>query len=298
MGLCKMNSCLKKFVILAFISFFSVNTVADQTMNELKLSQFGDFVTNWKLVTVRYRKDSEEMRFTYSNDLAWNALSKNLSVYPDGAIFAKVSFVSVEDPLFPSSAVPAGARRIQFMVRDEEKYKSTNGWGYALFDSEGNTYPGDMKAATMGCAVCHDVAKERGYVFSQIMGQPLSKDVFASSWRTQNKFVDFKVKSLPLSIQQSLPRADKKVRKLEGPLADYIFFGTLDEIKPLLAKEAIESKMTTLLLSKDNKSYSLVTFDTTSRCEKDEVALIGKHSINSAKVSYLETRFCAKAKNP
>ena len=99
------------------------------TMSGYTFNDYRDFQKNWKLVTVRYRKDTDEMRFTYANDLAYSTLMSGKTDYPDGAVFAKIGFKTEPDPAFSSSAVPSGIRRYQFMVRDSKKHTSTNGWG-------------------------------------------------------------------------------------------------------------------------------------------------------------------------
>src|SRR6185436_10943563 len=65
-----------------------IKTFKKDEMNGYKLSDFPDFEKKWKLVTVRFRKDTGEMRFTYANDLAFENLQKGVIDYPDGAIFA------------------------------------------------------------------------------------------------------------------------------------------------------------------------------------------------------------------
>lgn len=72
------------------------------------------------------------MRYTYANESAWKTLSHDSVDYQDDAVFAKIGFATMEDPDFPSSAVPCGARRYQFMIRNKTQFKETNGWGYAL----------------------------------------------------------------------------------------------------------------------------------------------------------------------
>ena len=68
------------FTILFLIIFsFRINATEIKKnshikMNDISLHQFGDFTKEWKLVTVRYRKDTEEMRFTYANPTAAETL--------------------------------------------------------------------------------------------------------------------------------------------------------------------------------------------------------------------------------
>ena len=130
-------------------------------MSGYKLDQFKNFENTWKLVTVRFRKDTGELRFTYANSLAWKTLSSNNRNYPDGSVFAKIGIATQEDPAFTSSAVPSGARRYQFMVRNAKKHQDTEGWGYALFDKNGKTFPGEPKVASQACAACHHLVPDR-----------------------------------------------------------------------------------------------------------------------------------------
>ena len=75
----------------------------EAVFNGYTLKQFGDFVHNWHFVTVRFRRDSGEMRFAYANDIAWKALSEHSTDYPDGAVFAKIGVSTMEDPAFTDS---------------------------------------------------------------------------------------------------------------------------------------------------------------------------------------------------
>ncbi len=131
--------------VLAFICFqnsvfgYLDNNSLDQfagklEMNGFLFSDFGQFEKNWKLVTVRYRQDTGELRFTYANPKAWKAMSSGKAEYPDGSIFAKTGYMTDDDPSFTSSKIPSGSRRYQFMVKNKKKYKDQDGWGYALFD--------------------------------------------------------------------------------------------------------------------------------------------------------------------
>ena len=45
-------------------------------MNEIKFQSYKGFEKKWKLVTVRFREDTKEMRFTYANDIAWKTLKQ------------------------------------------------------------------------------------------------------------------------------------------------------------------------------------------------------------------------------
>ncbi len=284
----------QSMAFLLFALFLGQNLLAETKMNEISADQYEDFKTSFNFVTVRYRKDSAEMRFVYANDLAFKTLKANETEYPDGSVFAKIGIASEEDPAFPSSAVPSGKRRIQFMVKDKNKYKDSQGWGYALFDWSGNTFPGDLKQVTQGCVACHQIAKERGYVFSQLIGDPFVKKIDYDAWKTTNKFKLVEVKSLPALLQKQFPKNAKQAWGLYGALSESSFFGTLDEIRPLLSQKAAESKLPSFLISKDKKNFSLVFENKTETCAKDEVSLASVHSVANLEKPLLKANFCFK----
>ena len=71
-----------------------VQKTVDETkfMNGYSLDSFGEFWDKWKLVTARYRKDTNEIRFTYANDQAWKTMQSGSYDFKDGSVFGKVAF--------------------------------------------------------------------------------------------------------------------------------------------------------------------------------------------------------------
>ncbi len=254
---------LKKVLLTLSISLL-VNNQADAKeflayteMNGISYAKYKGFEKKWKLITVRFRKDTEEMRFTYANKLAQKTLLAGKTDYPDGAVFGKVGVKTVADSLFESSVVPAGARRYQLMVRDKKKYKDHAGWGYALFDEKGVTFPEDLKDQVNACASCHEAASERGYVFSQELSlDQAKKNILPLPTNIQFKNVDRK--DLPEIVTAHLPANFKQVRQIEGSLTSNLFQGSLEEIRPLLYKETKNSQLPSILLSEDRERFSLV----------------------------------------
>jgi hypothetical protein len=282
-------------------------------MHGIKLSDYGDFEKKWKLVTVRFRKDTGELRFTYANESAWKHLRKlsgkvvpasagetppAAESYPLGAVFAKVGIKTAEDPAFVSSAVPSGVRRVQFMVRDEKKFAETDGWGYALFDSKGNTFPGDLKQASMACAACHKIVPDRGYVFSKFMtGFAPTKPAQLESGRV--KFENLQTKDLPEFIQLQLPPKSETVRSVTGAIAEQVFPGTLDEIRPALTREVIRSGVPAILLSKKKGEilYSIVySTNAKSPCGPDQQEFLGVMNVTERSETVQSIRFCESEK--
>ena len=263
-----------------------------ETMNGYKLTDFKNFEKDWHFVTVRFRKDTGEMRLTYANDLAWSVLKKGEHTYPKGAVFAKIGVATHDDPAFASSAVPSGARRTQFMVRDEKEFARTDGWGYALFDANGLTFPEDPKQTEMACAACHRIVPERGYVFSESMELPQFNLKISTS--PAFAFEDVAVKTLPPEIKKQLPGVTQ-VRMLQGELRKYLFQGTLDEIRPVLGHEALRSKKPAVLASEDGRRFSLVKMREKGECaDAKDQALIGVSNVLFKNNEMLETPFCQR----
>lgn len=238
------------------------------TMNGYALKDYADFWKNpdkWHFVTVRFRKDTGEMRLTYANDIAWKALKAGGKHYPDGAVFGKIGLMTSEDPSFTSSAVPQGARRYQLMVRDAKKWKETNGWGYALFDGAGKAVAEDQDIASMACYACHALVPERADVFSEpfqldISSTPLPVAPQAEAL-SRIEFKTVKADTLPAKLREKLPEKFTDIRVVQGKLMLHLFRGTIDEIRPTLVKETVKSGMPAALVSVDGTLFSVVYAD-------------------------------------
>lgn len=231
-------------------------------MNDVQLDQYGDFTKDWKLVTVRYRKDSGEMRFTYANDKAFEALTKK-TPYPDGAVFAKVGLKTGADPAFISSVVPQTNRRFQFMVRNKEKYAQTDGWGYALFKSDGGLFPEDPHAQTVACHACHRLVADRNFVFSQYLNlSPFQKFEEAKHSEILSDRLSYKkvpAKTLPPNLTRHLPEKEKYIFLVTGEITEKPFYGTTDEIQPSLLAKSKQLGTAVGFVSADQK-HSVIVF--------------------------------------
>ena len=294
---------VSKFLLFLSTSFF-VAAVANETdyanrteMNGYSLSAFGDFVNQWKLVTVRYREDTNEMRFTYANKMAAEALAANSTDYPDGAVFGKVGFVTEKDSAFVSSVVPSGAKRYQFMVRDKKKFAETDGWGYVIFNGEGRTINGEPKQNSLACAACHHIVPERGFVFSQFAAfQPfVEKQAHAKSNEpsipARIAFSAVPAKGLTYHLQRLLPKDVGTVQVMQGPLKDHIFEGTVNEVGPLLAKEAVRSNKPAALAHGKNPLFAFAYVDAADKsCPGGQVkVVVGRSIVTNKKAGDDET---------
>ena len=254
--------CSSLFLTTAFAYFESPNNTfkAKSEMNSIKFESYRGFPQKWKLVTVRYRKDSSELRLTYANDLAYRHLTQaNGKPYPEGAVFGKVSFKTESDPVFTSSEVPTQSRRYQLMVRDSKRFKEQDGWGYALFDSDGLTFDEDPKLKVQSCHACHQIVKDAHFVFSE-----LAPFAVGSIWKKSSRagtgisWDTLSIKDLPPGVGDLLrPEKLEEAVVIKGPITKYYFSGTLDEIVPTLIEKSHSSKKAAAFIG-DESNFSIV----------------------------------------
>lgn len=250
---------------LSSMSYFEHSANSPAEMNGIKFSDHKDFSSKWKLVTVRYREDSRELRLTYANDIAFEAMKALKPDYPEGAKFGKVAFMTEEDPAFPSSRIPTSTRRFQIMVKNRKLYKSTNDWGYALFDESGKLFKENVREKTEACASCHQLVPERDYIFSRPFHYT-SSGISQSRRSTAIKFVPKKPADFKGPISEYVSSSKDWLESLEGPLQKHAFSGTLDEVVPLLLERAkLMSKDTVLYVN--DKNFTLVKLqETKEKC--------------------------------
>lgn len=247
-------------------------------MNDISFDKYKGFEKKWELITVRYRKDNTELRLVYGNKVAAQAMKKGMKVFPNGAVLAKVAYLSQPDPAFESSLAPTQSRRFQFMVKDSKKYKQHHGWGYALFDAHGKVNPEPVDQQTAACASCHDIVPERDYVFSWKFNQ-------APSQAAQLFKLDFEKVMLNKELElykKYLPQTFDHVIKIKSHLTKNVFQGTLDELKPALAKLAVTNKSPVLFESDDKTKFTLIyPEDLTIECDDEGAKGLFVVSINS-----------------
>lgn len=239
------------------------------SMNDIAFSDYKNFAEKWSLVTIRYRKDTGEMRLTYANELALKTLKSGSTKYPDGAVFAKTGIHTGIDPQFVSSVVPRGIRRYQFMVRNKSKYTESNGWGYGLFDANGKTFPESPKATQEACFACHTIVENRGDVFSEPFDfiHDAKFPAYKKAQYEQVKFEWIKTSDLPSTISTYVDKNLKQIRLMKhAKIEKAVFQGTLDELKPILQHETRSSKTPAVFMSHDKKRFVLVTPKKSEEC--------------------------------
>jgi hypothetical protein len=243
----------------------------DAEMNGIRYLDYKDFFS-WEQVTVRYRKDTGELRFVYANPLAIKSLKSGTTDYPDGSVFVKAAFLGQEDKVFPSSIVPNGTRRFQLMVRNKALYKDSGGWGYALFKTDGTKMGKNVVARTKACAACHAIVPERGLVFSQLLTKaPVVSmaDELKEIQKNQNAKSTSALTFKDVSVNKAWPSGHlarallnhrfKSVRSVQTELTKtFRFAGTYVEIIPFLVKEARRTGGPAALIDDKEGLFSLV----------------------------------------
>lgn len=289
---------MNKFIFLfLFISGFLSFAEDTKIMNDIQLNDYIGFEKKWHFVTVRHRKDTGELRLTYANELAWSQLQNQSRNYADGSVFAKISYQTQLDEAFPNSSIPNEQRRIQFMVKDKVKYAKTQGWGYALFDPSGNTYKGDHNQQSLACAACHQLVPERGFVFSQPIPVPFGDAHIHSgiNWKKKVSFKQIDIKKYAPLFAAQLPPQIKFVRILTGPLSKASFFGTLDEIRPLLIEDVKQHQLPSALITDDKKQISIVYPEVNKSCnDKSQLSLTAIHSLANTPPTFHKISICEK----
>lgn len=111
--------------------------------------------SNWKAVSTTERYDNGTLRLILGNDVVERAIREGrTNPWPTGAVFAKVAW----DQLLDSSGDihPGTFKQVEFMIRDESKYSSTAGWGWARWVGGLALKPyGHDASFTTECINCH-----------------------------------------------------------------------------------------------------------------------------------------------
>jgi len=120
---------------------------------------------NWQPISSTERFDNGTMRIIFGNDIAVKAIKNNsIRPWPNGTIFAKVAWAQQQDK---DGNVSTGEfKQIEYMIKDDKKYASTKGWGFARFKTPKMVPYGKSIAFTNECVNCHRPLKNEDFVFT------------------------------------------------------------------------------------------------------------------------------------
>lgn len=88
--------------------------------------------------------------------------------FPDGSVIVDEGIFTKDGEGQAKGIVLEGERRsVAVMVKNDQLYQETGGWGFEAFDRDERT--GKLQASGRAqCHSCHSKAKERDYVFSSV----------------------------------------------------------------------------------------------------------------------------------
>ena len=123
-----------------------------------------DFET-WKPISFTDRGDNNTFRAILGNPIAVKAAeSGNVSPWPDGTRFAKVAWqqaVGEDGIVYPGKFV-----QVEFMLKDSELYRKTEGWGFGRWrGTELKPYGSDAQFVNE-CTGCHEPMIPNDFVYT------------------------------------------------------------------------------------------------------------------------------------
>ncbi|QEC75766.1 heme-binding domain-containing protein [Mucilaginibacter ginsenosidivorax] len=120
---------------------------------------------NWQVVTTSDRFDNGTMRVIFGNDVAIKAVKNHqVNPWPNGTIFAKVAWDKLQDK---DGNVRTGAfKQVEYMIKDDQKYATTKGWGFARFKTLKLVPYGKTALFANECVSCHKPMSNNDLVFT------------------------------------------------------------------------------------------------------------------------------------
>jgi mono/diheme cytochrome c family protein len=120
---------------------------------------------SWRAISSTDRGDNNTFRFILGNDIAVKAAqSGNIAPWPDGARFAKIAWqqqAEADGLMHPGKFV-----QVELMVKDAQRYKDTEGWGWGRWrDMDLKPY-GSGSGFVNECTGCHQPLRGNDYVYT------------------------------------------------------------------------------------------------------------------------------------
>jgi hypothetical protein len=147
----------------------------------------------WQVITTPNRFDNYTIRVLYGNDVAIKAIKENkVDRFPNGATVVKVVWDKIEDK--DGNVRPGTLNSIQIMTKDDDRFRQTGGWGFALFSGIKLIPFGKTVLFETTCYHCHnELARETGYVFDV----PQKNSDLAAADGANNGAADYLLYGLP-----------------------------------------------------------------------------------------------------
>jgi len=120
---------------------------------------------NWQSISTTERFDNGTMRVIFGNDVAVKAIRQGkMRPWPNGTTFAKVAWDQLTDK--NGNSHTGAFKQIEYMIKDDKKYASTGGWGFARFKTPKMVPYGKTVLFANECINCHRPMKNEDFVFT------------------------------------------------------------------------------------------------------------------------------------
>lgn len=132
---------------------------------ELNGVAFDPSFESWKPLSFTDRGDNNTFRFILGNNIAIQAAeSGQISPWPEGTRFAKIAWqqqLGSDGLIHPGEFV-----QVELMVKDSNKYASTDGWGWGRWRGNDLKPYGADSHFVKECTGCHQPVKGNDYVYT------------------------------------------------------------------------------------------------------------------------------------
>jgi hypothetical protein len=153
---------------LGGIAFAAQDKYTLQVPDGLAFSDFKGY-EDWTVVSVA--QTNEVLKVIVANPIMIEAyrsgIPGNGKPFPDGSKIAKIQWIPKKSTEAPFDVnVPDKLKNVFLIEKDSQRFPSTAGWGYALFnyDAVAATFTPDGKGS--GCGFeCHTIVKAKDYIF-------------------------------------------------------------------------------------------------------------------------------------
>ena len=138
----------------------------------------------WRLIAVTDRGDNRQFRMILGNDVAVKAAREgNVHPWPDGAKFAKIAWWQQQRA--DGLVVPGAFFQIEMMIKDAQRFRDSDGWGWARWRGVDLKPYGKDATFVQECTGCHLPMRGNDYVYTQ----PFSASIVAGDEVVNNAAV-------------------------------------------------------------------------------------------------------------
>ena len=121
---------------------------------------------NYKIIATHFRTDKNEIRYILANPVAYNALTHNDKIMPEGSKVVKIGWSVKKMPTWPDALEADKIQRVEYMVKNSKKFNHNgDNWGYARFLKTKNGFK-PWNEGTQSCISCHASVKNDDYLFT------------------------------------------------------------------------------------------------------------------------------------